>query len=42
VVEELRDVLAGQTDPAGRRFEIVDLPAPETLADDDGSSTGAT
>jgi agmatine deiminase len=36
VVKELRDLLAGQTDAAGRPFEIVDLPAPATLRDDDG------
>lgn len=36
VMKELRDRLAGETDAAGRPFEIVDLPAPETLRDDDG------
>ncbi|WP_309067945.1 agmatine deiminase family protein [Microbacterium sp.] len=33
VTRELRDVLLDQTDAAGRRFEIVDLPAPATLTD---------
>jgi agmatine deiminase len=32
----LRDFLAEQTDAAGRRFEIVDLPAPRTLRDAEG------
>jgi agmatine deiminase len=36
VMKELRDLLAGQRDAAGRPFEIVDLPAPATLRDDDG------
>ncbi|MFC7430194.1 MULTISPECIES: agmatine/peptidylarginine deiminase [unclassified Agrococcus] len=36
VTAELRAMLAEQTDAAGRRFEIVDLPAPETLRDDEG------
>jgi agmatine deiminase len=36
VVRELRESLAGETDAAGRPFEIVDLPAPATLTDDDG------
>lgn len=36
VARELRALLAEQTDAAGRRFEIVDLPAPETLRDEEG------
>ncbi len=36
VTRELRTHLAEQTDAAGRRFEIVDLPAPSTLRDDEG------
>ncbi|GAA4048226.1 agmatine deiminase family protein [Agromyces indicus] len=36
VTRELRDLLEGQTDAAGRTFEIVDLPAPATLRDDEG------
>ncbi|GAB6859132.1 agmatine deiminase family protein [Microbacterium xylanilyticum] len=32
----LREHLAGQTDAAGRAFEIVDLPAPSTLRDEEG------
>lgn len=36
VTRELRALLAEQTDAAGRRFEIVDLPAPETLRDEEG------
>ena len=36
VTRELREHLAQQTDAAGRRFEIVDLPAPATLRDDEG------
>jgi agmatine deiminase len=36
VTRELREVLAGQADAAGRRFEIVDLPAPATLRDHEG------
>ncbi|VXB68660.1 Putative agmatine deiminase [Microbacterium sp. 8M] len=32
----LREHLAGQTDAAGRTFEIVDLPAPSTLRDEEG------
>lgn len=32
----LRAELAGQTDAAGRTFEIIDLPAPETLTDPQG------
>ncbi|MFT4258353.1 agmatine deiminase family protein [Microbacterium sp.] len=32
----LRAFFAEQTDAAGRRFEIVDLPAPATLRDDEG------
>ncbi len=32
----LRELLAGQTDAAGRRLEIVELPAPATLRDDEG------
>lgn len=36
VTRELRAHLEQQTDAAGRRFEIIDLPAPETLQDDEG------
>ncbi|WP_448811304.1 agmatine deiminase family protein [Agromyces bauzanensis] len=36
VTHELRELLAGQVDAAGRPFEIVDLPAPATLRDDEG------
>ncbi|MFJ6678461.1 agmatine/peptidylarginine deiminase [Microbacterium sp. NPDC091382] len=36
VTATLRAELDGQTDAAGRRFEIVSLPAPETLADAHG------
>jgi agmatine deiminase len=36
VTRELRAQLAEQADAAGRRFEILDLPAPETLRDDEG------
>lgn len=36
VTRELRAHLAQQTDASGRRFEIVDLPAPSTLRDDEG------
>jgi agmatine deiminase len=36
VTRELRSLLEGQTDAAGRPFEIVDLPAPATLRDDEG------
>ena len=36
VSAELRALLSEQTDAAGRRFEIVDLPAPETLSDHEG------
>ncbi|MFD5213173.1 agmatine/peptidylarginine deiminase [Microbacterium sp. NPDC058345] len=36
VTEELRAHLTGQTDAAGRALEIVDLPAPSTLRDDEG------
>ncbi|GAA3649618.1 agmatine deiminase family protein [Microbacterium marinilacus] len=36
VTRELRALLSEQTDAAGRRFEIVDLPAPATLTDDHG------
>jgi agmatine deiminase len=36
VSRELRELLAEQTDAAGRRFEIVDLPAPATLKDHEG------
>ena len=32
----LRAFLSEQTDAAGRRFEIIDLPAPEALRDDEG------
>lgn len=36
VSAELRRTLGDVTDAAGRAFEIIDLPAPETLRDDDG------
>ncbi|MFY9712912.1 MAG: agmatine deiminase family protein [Microbacterium sp.] len=36
VTRELRTHLEQQTDAAGRRFEIIDLPAPTTLRDDEG------
>lgn len=36
VTRDLRAHLATQTDAAGRRFEIIDLPAPATLRDDEG------
>ena len=36
VMRELRGILSEQTDAAGRRFEIIDLPAPETLRDAEG------
>jgi agmatine deiminase len=36
VTRALRGLLAEETDAAGRRFEIIDLPAPETLRDDEG------
>ena len=32
----LRELLASQTDAAGRRLEVVELPAPATLRDDEG------
>ncbi|MET0734426.1 MAG: agmatine deiminase family protein [Microbacterium sp.] len=36
VTRELKALLEGETDAAGRRFEIIDLPAPETLRDHEG------
>lgn len=36
VTRTLRGQLARETDAAGRRFEIVDLPAPQTLRDHEG------
>ena len=36
VTRELREHLAEQTDAAGRRFEIIGIPAPATLRDDEG------
>ena len=36
VTRALRELLAGRTDAAGRPFEIIDLPAPVTLRDDEG------
>src|SRR6478752_3109650 len=36
VSRELRTFLSEQTDAAGRAFEIIDLPAPETLRDGEG------
>lgn len=36
VTRDLRAHLSEQTDAAGRRFDIIDLPAPSTLRDDEG------
>lgn len=36
VMRELRAFLSEATDAAGRRFEIIDLPAPSQLRDDEG------
>lgn len=36
VVRQIRSVLQEATDAAGRPFEFIDLPAPETLKDDEG------
>lgn len=36
VSAELKQLLAGEHDAAGRPFEIIDLPAPATLRDDEG------
>jgi agmatine deiminase len=36
VTRELRAILEQSTDAAGRRWEIIELPAPETLRDDEG------
>jgi agmatine deiminase len=36
VTRDLRARLQGETDAAGRPFEIIDLPAPETLRDHEG------
>lgn len=36
VTRELRSLLAERTDAAGRRFEVIGLPAPSTLSDDEG------
>ena len=36
VMRGLRAFLSEQTDAAGRRFEIIDLPAPDALRDDEG------
>lgn len=36
VTRELRELLAGETDAAGRELTMVDLPAPTTLRDDEG------
>lgn len=36
MTRELRAELENETDAAGRRFEIIDLPAPETLRDHEG------
>ena len=36
VSRALREFLRQQTDAAGRRFEIIDLPAPEALRDEEG------
>lgn len=36
VTAEVRAILADATDAKGRKFEIIDLPAPETVDDEDG------
>nr|WP_274637307.1 agmatine deiminase family protein [Microbacterium bovistercoris] len=36
VTRDLKHQLSEQTDAAGRRFEIIDVPAPATLRDDEG------
>jgi agmatine deiminase len=36
VTRELRELLEGARDARGERFEVVGVPAPRTLADDDG------
>lgn len=36
VTRQLRSVLEAATDAAGRRLEIIELPAPETVQDEDG------
>ncbi|MCK8478439.1 agmatine deiminase family protein [Microbacterium aurugineum] len=36
VSRDLRALLSEQTDAAGRRVEVIDLPAPSTLSDDEG------
>ncbi|GAA4185828.1 agmatine deiminase family protein [Gryllotalpicola kribbensis] len=36
VTRELRAFFEGQTDASGRRFDIVELPAPDALTDDEG------
>lgn len=36
VMRDLRDFLAGTTDAAGRRWDIIDLPAPEAIRDETG------
>jgi agmatine deiminase len=36
VMQQIRTQLAGETDAQGRSFEIIDLPAPETLTDAHG------
>ncbi|GAA4179445.1 agmatine deiminase family protein [Gryllotalpicola koreensis] len=36
VMRELKEFLEEQTDASGRRFEIVELPAPSVLTDDEG------
>jgi agmatine deiminase len=36
VTRDIRALLESQTDAAGRAFEIIDLPAPETQKDDEG------
>ncbi|GAA2035435.1 agmatine deiminase family protein [Agromyces tropicus] len=36
VTRDLKTLLEGETDAAGRRLEVVDLPAPATLRDDEG------
>lgn len=36
VTRDLKALLENETDAAGRRFEVIDLPAPSTLRDDEG------
>lgn len=36
VTAEIREILRQASDAEGRRFDIIDIPAPETLSDDEG------